>query len=164
MNNAGGLTIVSVALAAVGASFLATTWSAMGIAVWMGAGRSPPPSPSHRASGGAVLTGSQAAADPDKAQTAEEKYDIEAASACDQSSDKYIRSLGENGLKWDQSALGFFGARFDGRGVPFSQPGVITLLTDKLTAQQDSQPETHMTLSCRYSTQTHSVLGYQIQQ
>ena len=163
MLNVKGLTIVSLVLGAAGATMVTTAWSAMGVAVWASGGRQTKPVPSANLSQAAAPTASEPLANLNDAAALNDKYGIEAAAACDGSSDEYIQTAGQGGYKWNESGLSFFGARFDKYQGSVSQPGVITLTSDKLSVQQASSTDTRVTFSCQYSTQTQKVLGYQIQ-
>ncbi len=162
MSLAKVLNILTAVLGTAGASFLALAWSTMAVAVWASTREQTPFPASADASRNGAPLATLPAIDRKDAGALYETYGVEATSTCDAAADDYIRNSAKGDFKWAESSL--FGARFDKYQEIVTQPGVITLSTDKLILANKSGPSPRVTFFCRYDTQTRKVLGYEIGQ
>jgi len=156
------LHILSGMLGSVGGACVTLSCSMIAVAIWMGAHEqttSLAAMDAHRATAEAADT---PAVDRRDAGALYETYGAAAASTCDAASEDYIRNVAKDDFEWSSSASDLFGARFNKYQEIVSQPGVITLSTDKLILRSKSKTDTRVAFYCRYNTLTHKVLGYEV--
>lgn len=89
------------------------------------------------------------------AQSLDEKYGIEATSACSVYADDYLRKIAKYDFKWDD--IGFLDQKFDKYLKKVSRPGVITMVSDKAKLQNGFGAYQHIELFCDYDTQSNMV-------
>jgi hypothetical protein len=149
-------------LGTVGGAFVAVSWSTMAVAVWASIHDPTTLAASAATAKDAATPAITPGLDRKDAGALYEQYGLDASATCDAASDDYIRKLAKDDFKWSEGSL--FGARFDKYQEIVSQPGVITLSTDKLTFANRSGYSTRAAFYCRYDTQARKVLGYEIGQ
>jgi hypothetical protein len=94
------------------------------------------------------------------AKSLDEAYGIQAGASCSVGADDYLRSIAKYDFKWDDG--GFFDVKFDKVLSEVSEPGVLTLATNKVSLQNGFGAFQRTTLLCKYDTQAKTVLKYEI--
>jgi hypothetical protein len=88
----------------------------------------------------------------------DQRYDIEANSACEEGADDYLRSLSRYEFKWDD--VGFLGHKFDKYLTVVQWPGVLTMKSERALQQNEFGAFQRVTIWCNYDTQSGKVLSY----
>jgi|SRR5579872_5746817 len=96
------------------------------------------------------------------ARALDDKYSTPAVAACGAYADDYIKDQVHYDYKWDPDASGFFGVRFEKFRNSVDQPGVLTLVSDRLLIQNPYGAYERSMITCRYNTQTEKVLGFEL--
>lgn len=93
-----------------------------------------------------------------------EKYETKATAACDTYSDAYIEQNAKYDHKWDGSASGFLGIKFDKYENRVENSGVLTLVSNHLMLQNGFGAFARVGITCNYDTQNDKVIGFDIEQ
>jgi hypothetical protein len=95
--------------------------------------------------------------DPEALET---KYGIDADLRCASEADDYLRVAAKYNFKWDD--LSFAEFKFDRYLQTISSPGVLTVLSRKISIQNGFGAYERIVLFCDFDTQRKKVLGYSI--
>jgi hypothetical protein len=117
------------------------------------------PAPASTASGTAAPAVST---NPGDAKALDEKFGTDALVYCASDADDYLRGASKFAFKWDE--IGFLEQKFDKYLRHVSSPGVLTLVSSKVSLQNGFGAYQRIELLCEYDTQSKKVLGYSIQQ
>jgi hypothetical protein len=90
------------------------------------------------------------------------KYGTEAFLRCGSDADDYLRGVSKFAFKWDE--MGFLDAKFDKLRKRVSSPGVLTMISNKVSLQNGFGAYERIELLCNYDTQNKKILGYSIEQ
>jgi len=94
------------------------------------------------------------------AKALDEKFGTDAFIHCGVEADDYLRGVSKFAFKWDE--IGFFDQKFDKYRSHVSSPGVLTLISNKVSLQTGFGAYERIELLCEYDTQAKKVLGYSI--
>lgn len=96
------------------------------------------------------------------AKSLDDTFGSEALVHCDVDADDYLRGASKYTFKWDE--IGFFEHKFDKYRSHVSAPGVLTLVSSKVSLQNGFGAYQRIELLCEYDTQAKKVLGYSIRE
>ncbi|MFP5226879.1 MAG: hypothetical protein ACLGXA_04570, partial [Acidobacteriota bacterium] len=88
------------------------------------------------------------------------RYGDTATVACGSRADDYLRTAAKYSFKWDDD--GWLSVRFGSYLQKVSVPGVLTLVTDKVSLQNGFGAYERVHLLCDYDTQSGKVIDYNI--
>ncbi len=94
------------------------------------------------------------------AKALDEKFGTDAFIHCGVEADDYLRGVSKFAFKWDE--IGFFEQKFDKYLSHVSSPGVLTMVSSKVSLQNGFGAYERIELLCEYDTQTKKVLAYSI--
>lgn len=94
------------------------------------------------------------------AKALDEKFGSDAFIHCGVEADDYLRGVSKFAFKWDE--IGFFEQKFDKYRSRVTSPGVLTMVSNKVSLQNGFGAYERIELLCEYDTQTKKVLGYSI--
>lgn len=92
------------------------------------------------------------------ARALHEKYGVPAAEACAGGADEFIRSITAHKFHWNDTNM--LDPRFNQLNPKVSDPGVLTLITNKPAISNGFGVFTPTTIYCNYDTQNNVVLSY----
>jgi zinc ribbon protein len=94
------------------------------------------------------------------AKALDEKYGIDASVYCGSDADDYLRKASKFAFQWDK--IGFFEEKFDKYLTHVSSPGVLTVVSDKVSLQNGFGAYERVELYCDYDTQKKKAQGFSI--
>ena len=92
------------------------------------------------------------------ARALDSKYGVDADDRCASGADDYLRRAAKYEFNWEH--IGFLGAKFDRYLTVVPSPGILIVLTNKISLQSGSETYKRITLYCEYDTQAKKVLRY----
>jgi len=94
------------------------------------------------------------------AKALDEKFGTDAFIQCASEADDYLRGAAKYAFKWDE--IGFLEQKFDKYLSHVSAPGVLTMISSKVSLQNGFGAYERIELYCDYDTQAKKTLGYSI--
>jgi hypothetical protein len=102
----------------------------------------------------------QASIELNDPRSLDQSFDVEATSRCSTGADDYLRQAGKTTFKWDD--INFLESKFDKYLKKTDKPGVLTLVSDRVSLQSGLGAYQRAKLLCEYDTQAGRVLSYKI--
>lgn len=94
------------------------------------------------------------------AKALDDKFGTDALVHCEGEADDFLRGASRFAFKWDD--IGFLEQKFDKILSHVSSPGVLTMVSNKVSIQDGFGAYERIELLCEYDTQAKKVLGYSI--
>jgi hypothetical protein len=94
------------------------------------------------------------------AKALDDKYGTDALVYCASGADDYLRGASKFAFKWDE--IGFFEQKFGKILTDVSSPGILTMISDKVSLQNGFGAYERIQLYCEYDTQAKKTIAYSI--
>ena len=96
----------------------------------------------------------------------QDKFSIEADSACSADADAYLRSISQYDFQWDDDAKGWLASKFDKVSRTSPGDGLVTLISTKAKLSNGFGAFSHIRLYCLYDAKSgralrHSLNGFE---
>ncbi len=100
------------------------------------------------------------ATDLNDAKALDVKYGTDGLVYCASGADDYLREASRFAIKWDE--IGFFEQKFNKFLTHVSSPGILTMVSDRVSLQNGFGAYERIQLYCEYDTQAKKTIAYSI--